>query len=85
MARRPAEWVRENGLTLALLAMFATALTAEVIAGRGELNQALEREPAPSFSEYVSSSKFWFQTAQNWQSEFFGIATMVWLSVYLRQ
>jgi hypothetical protein len=28
---------------------------------------------------------FWFESFQNWQSEFLAIAAMVWLAVYLRQ
>jgi membrane protein implicated in regulation of membrane protease activity len=30
-------------------------------------------------------SWFWFESFQNWQSEFLAIASMVWLAVYLRQ
>ena len=29
--------------------------------------------------------RFWFESFQNWQSEFLAIASMVWLAVYLRQ
>jgi hypothetical protein len=35
--------------------------------------------------EYLQSSRFWFESLQNWQSEFLAIAAMVWMSVYLRQ
>jgi hypothetical protein len=32
------------------------------------------------------SPRFWFESFQNWQSEFLAIASMVWLGgVYLRQ
>jgi hypothetical protein len=40
---------------------------------------------APSLQDYVASSRFWFESLQNWQSEFLSIAAMVWLAVYLRQ
>ena len=39
----------------------------------------------PAFRDYVLSARFWFQSFQNWQSEFLAIASMVWLAVYLRQ
>jgi hypothetical protein len=39
----------------------------------------------PAFSDYLTSSRFWFESFQNWQSEFLAIAAMVWLAVYLRQ
>jgi hypothetical protein len=43
------------------------------------------RHPPPTFRDYVTSSRFWFESFQNWQSEFLAIASMVWLAVYLRQ
>jgi hypothetical protein len=39
----------------------------------------------PAFTDYLTSTRFWFESLQNWQSEFFSIAAMVWLAVYLRQ
>ena len=35
--------------------------------------------------DYLVSARFWFESFQNWQSEFLAIASMVWLAVYLRQ
>ena len=32
-----------------------------------------------------ASSRFWFESFQNWQSEFLSVAAMVWLSIFLRQ
>jgi Domain of unknown function (DUF6766) len=40
---------------------------------------------SPHLAEYLWSSRFWFESFQNWQSEFLSIAAMVWLAVYLRQ
>jgi hypothetical protein len=39
----------------------------------------------PPLQAYLASSTFWFESFQNWQSEFLAIASMVWLAVYLRQ
>ena len=38
-----------------------------------------------STSEYVVRSQFWFESLQNWQSEFLAVGAIVWLSIYLRQ
>jgi hypothetical protein len=38
-----------------------------------------------SLAEFVGSSEFWFQSLQNWQSEFLSAGSLVFLSVYLRQ
>ena len=35
--------------------------------------------------DYIRSSQFWFESFQNWQSEFLAIAAMVVLSIHLRQ
>ena len=40
---------------------------------------------AVSFFEYLTTSQFWFESFQNWQSEFLAVAAIVWASVYLRQ
>ena len=42
-------------------------------------------QAGPTFAQYLASPRFWFESFQNWQSEFLSIAAMVWLSVYLRQ
>jgi hypothetical protein len=36
-------------------------------------------------AEYVSTSQFWNESLQNWQSEFLAVGALVVLSVYLRQ
>ena len=35
--------------------------------------------------EYLATTRFWFESFQNWQSEFLSIAAMVYLTIYLRQ
>ncbi len=35
--------------------------------------------------DYVASSQFWFESFQNWQSEFLSLAAMVALTIFLRQ
>ena len=34
---------------------------------------------------YVSGSRFWFESFQNWQSEFLAVFAIVVLSIFLRQ
>jgi hypothetical protein len=35
--------------------------------------------------EYVGRSQFWFESFQNWQSEFLAVACIVVFTIYLRQ
>ena len=38
-----------------------------------------------SVGQYMRSPTFWFESFQNWQSEFLSIGLMVVLSIFLRQ
>lgn len=40
---------------------------------------------AVSTWQYLGTSQFWFESMQNWQSEFLAVAVIVGASVYLRQ
>jgi hypothetical protein len=48
-------------------------------------DQVTHSQPGPALTDYLTSARFWFESFQNWQSEFLAIASMVWLAVYLRQ
>jgi Domain of unknown function (DUF6766) len=46
----------------------------------------LEHGAGPvSLWSFVTSSEFWFQSMQNWQSEFLAVAALAVLSIFLRQ
>jgi hypothetical protein len=79
--------VYEHSLTLAFLLLFAGAFTLHVIAGRENYNvdRLREGQHALTRMEYLGSSRFWFESLQNWQSEFLAILAMVVLSIFLRQ
>ena len=40
--------------------------------------------PASTLVRYAASSRFWFESFQNWQSEFLSLAAMVVLSIFLQ-
>jgi hypothetical protein len=53
---------------------------------RLENQERAEKKEAPlSFREHLGSAKFWFESFQNWQSEFLAIGSMVVLSIFLRE
>jgi hypothetical protein len=49
------------------------------------IEQLLSNKPAMSVMEYLGEPNFWFETFQNWQSEFLSVLAIVFLTVYLRQ
>ncbi len=77
----------ENSLGIAFVLLFLFSWIGHALGGYAAYasDQAAHAEPRPDFTGYLLSSRFWFESLQNWQSEFFSIAAMVWLAVYLRQ
>jgi hypothetical protein len=88
--------VRKGGVTLtiysyslsiALLLLFAISFVGHGIGGLKHYNQEQTEhgQPNATLGEYMTTSTFWFESFQNWQSEFLSIAMMVVLTIFLRQ
>jgi len=77
--------LRDNGLSLFFLAIFVLALAGQSVAGyfRNDAELADHGLPSIGFSDFVSSSDFLVDVAENWQSEFLQfflfIAATIWL------
>ena len=78
----------ENSLSLAFLLLFLMSFTLHAVGGAEEYNQS-QREHGSSevvsTLGYMGTSRFWFESFQNWQSEFLAVGAMVVLSIFLRQ
>ncbi|KOF18413.1 membrane protein [Ensifer adhaerens] len=44
----------------------------------------LHGQPTTTFVQHLGSAQFWFESLQNWQSEFLSTAVIVVLSIFLR-
>jgi hypothetical protein len=79
--------VYERSLGLALFLLFLMSWSGHAVGGYAVYRdeQALHGQHVDSIADYVTSSRFWFESFQNWQSEFLSVGVMVWLGVYLRQ
>jgi hypothetical protein len=77
----------EHSLGLAFVLLFLIAWVGHALGGFADYaaDQVTHRQPRPVLTDYLMSARFWFESFQNWQSEFLAIASMVWLAVYLRQ
>ena len=77
----------EHSLSLVLLGLFLFSMVLHALGGHAELNQQqLEHGEAPvSLWSFVTGSQFWFQSMQNWQSEFLAVAALTVLGIFLRQ
>lgn len=80
-------WLYERSLVLVFLALFACSLAFHAIGGCMEENErrAEHALPPQSVPQFVASSEFWFQSLQNWQSEFLAVFSIVTLTIFLRQ
>jgi hypothetical protein len=47
--------------------------------------QELKHKPVENAVQYLGNSRFWFESFQNWQSEFLSVFAIVVLSVFLRE
>jgi succinate dehydrogenase hydrophobic anchor subunit len=78
----------ENSLSLAFLILFLAAFLLHAAGGAREYNQDQAEHGQPervTTLQYMGTSRFWFESLQNWQSEFLAVGLMVVLSIWLRQ
>lgn len=82
----PALRLYEHSLSIALGLLFLFSFVGHAVAGAREysLEQLRHGEPAASVWSYLGSPTFWFESMQNWQSEFLAVFALVVLSIWLR-
>ena len=84
---RFATWLYSKSLGIALAVLFALSFVMHLLGStRHEAQQALEHgQTPPTMIEHLASAPFWFESFQNWQSEFLSTAVLVVLAIFLRQ
>jgi hypothetical protein len=77
----------ENSLAALFFVLFAASIALHAVGGARAFSadQQSHGQPAVSVWGFVHTSQFWFESFQNWQSEFLAVAVIVGGSVYLRQ
>jgi hypothetical protein len=80
-------WLYERSLVIAFGSLFGLSFILHALGGvRMDNEERLAHGlPAQKLSEFVGSSQFWFESFQNWQSEFLAILSIVLLTIFLRQ
>jgi hypothetical protein len=79
--------VYEHSLTILLGAMFLSSFVLHAVHGRQNVNveQLAHGGARVTLLDYLTSSRFWFESFQNWQSELFAVLALVLASVWLRE
>jgi hypothetical protein len=77
----------EHSLSILLLLLFLASFSLHAAGGASAYSdeQQSHGQPAVTVLQYLGTSQFWFESFQNWQSEFLAVAVLVGASVYLRE
>jgi len=77
----------ENSLLIAFFGLFLASIVLHALSGAAEYNseQKAHGEAPIGTLQFVTTAAFWFQSFQNWQSEFLALAAIVILTIMLRQ
>ena len=77
----------ENSLPLALFAIFFFSFVMHAVGGARIYSEEQMANGGQAYStwQYLHTSRFWFESFQNWQSEFLAVGALVVLSIFLRQ
>ncbi|MBA3322567.1 MAG: hypothetical protein H0T45_14130 [Pyrinomonadaceae bacterium] len=79
--------VYSHSLSLALLLLFVMSFVLHAAGGAAAYSQEqqMHGQPPVTMIEYLGTSRFWFESFQNWQSEFLSMGAVVVLSIFLRE
>jgi hypothetical protein len=77
----------EHSLSIMFILLFLASWALHAVGGSAAYNdeQQSHGQPTVSVLGYLATSRFWFESFQNWQSEFLAVAVLVGASVYLRE
>ncbi|GAB3327004.1 hypothetical protein GCM10027299_26920 [Larkinella ripae] len=80
--------VYNYSLSIAFFLLFLLSFFLHAVGGMKQYNteQLLKGKPESlTLFEFMGTNEFWFQSLQNWQSEFLSVLSIVLLSIFLRQ
>jgi hypothetical protein len=79
--------VYKHSLSIALFSLFAVSFIVHWYGSLKDYNEEelLKGKSTESAMQYLSNSRFWFESFQNWQSEFLSVFVIVVFSIFLRQ
>jgi hypothetical protein len=77
----------KHSLSIAFIILFLLSWAGHLYGSFSDYNQEeiLKHHNTKSLAEFLGEPLFWFETFQNWQSEFLSVASIVILSIFLRQ
>lgn len=73
----------KHSLSLIFIILFIASFFMHAYGTMKEINE--EENKSLSLYQTLTENRFWFESLQNWQSEFLSVAAIVFFSIYLRQ
>ena len=76
-----------HSLSIALVALFLGSFWLHLAGSTRRMNEeALQhQQPTQTMAETLGDPEFWYESFQNWQSEFLSIGVLLVLGIYLRE
>jgi uncharacterized protein (DUF486 family) len=80
-------WARDNSLTLFFTGLFLASLIAQALVGHADFNheQVAHQDEPISLGRFLTSSVFWVDVLENWQSEYLQFTLFILATVWLVQ
>jgi hypothetical protein len=78
----------KNSLCLAFLLLFTISFVGHAASGARKFNEEAQAHGSTELVTtvgYMATPQFWYESLQNWQSEFLAVLAIVVLSIWLRQ
>jgi hypothetical protein len=78
----------EHSLSLTFLLLFLASFFLHAKGGAADYNEEQKAHgsgESVTTIEYMATSRFWFESFQNWQSEFLAVGCMVVFTIFLRE
>jgi len=84
---RVLRWGYAHSLGIALMLLFVGSFTLHWLFSTQNAAEEAARhgQAAETYGQYLTDPQLWFESFQNWQSEFLSTAVLVVLSIWLRQ
>jgi hypothetical protein len=76
-----------HSLSLALIVLFVLSFALHLVGSNRNANEqaAQHQQPSLSLADTAIDPQFWYESFQNWQSEFLSIGVLLVLGIFLRE
>jgi hypothetical protein len=80
-------WLRDHGLTLFFTAIFLASLVGQALVGHADFNHQAVAHGGEGISlgRFVTSSAYWVDVTENWQSEYLQFTLFILATIWLMQ